>query len=110
MCQTVATTLFRNGTVWTGSSGPTVDAVLVDGGVVVAVGEAARAMAAEQEPAEVDLEGGFLMPSFGDGHAHPLLGGLEFVGPAVRPCSSVAEVVEAVRRFAAEHPNDEWIV
>jgi predicted amidohydrolase YtcJ len=50
------------------------------------------------------------MPSFGDGHAHPLLGGLEFVGPAVRPCSSVAEVVEAVRRFAAEHPNDEWIV
>jgi len=110
MCQTVAMTLFRNGTVWTGSSGPTVDAVLVDGGVVVAVGEAARAMAAEQEPAEVDLEGGFLMPSFGDGHAHPLLGGLEFVGPAVRPCSSVAEVVEAVRRFAAEHPNDEWIV
>jgi predicted amidohydrolase YtcJ len=67
-------------------------------------------MAAEQEPAEVDLEGGFLMPSFGDGHAHPLLGGLEFVGPAVRPCSSVAEIVEAVRRFAAEHPNDEWIV
>ena len=110
MCQTVAMTLFRNGTVWTGGSGPTVDAVLVDGGVVVAVGEAARAMAAEQEPAEVDLEGGFLMPSFGDGHAHPLLGGLEFVGPAVRPCSSVAEVVEAVRRFAAEHPNDEWIV
>ncbi|MDT5113261.1 MAG: hypothetical protein QOE20_5151 [Mycobacterium sp.] len=110
MCQTVATTLFRNGTVWTGASGPTVDAVLVDGGVVVAVGEAARAMAAEQEPAEVDLEGGFLMPSFGDGHAHPLLGGLEFVGPAVRPCSSVAEIVEAVRRFAAEHPNDEWIV
>jgi predicted amidohydrolase YtcJ len=110
MCQTVATTLFRNGTVWTGASGPTVDAVLVDGEVVVAVGEAARAMAAEQEPAEVDLEGGFLMPSFGDGHAHPLLGGLEFVGPAVRPCSSVAEIVEAVRRFAAEHPNDEWIV
>jgi predicted amidohydrolase YtcJ len=110
MCQTVATTLFRNGTVWTGASGPTVDAVLVDGGVVVALGEAARAMAAEQEPAEVDLEGGFLMPSFGDGHAHPLLGGLEFVGPAVRPCSSVAEIVEAVRRFAAEHPNDEWIV
>jgi predicted amidohydrolase YtcJ len=106
----VATTLFRNGTVWTGASGPTVDAVLVDGGVVVAVGEATRAMAAEQEPAEVDLEGGFLMPSFGDGHAHPLLGGLEFVGPAVRPCSSVAEIVEAVRRFAAEHPNDEWIV
>src|SRR6195952_3869510 len=110
MCQTVATTLFRNGTVWTGASGPTVDAVLVDGGVVVAVGEAARAMAAEQEPAEVDLEGGFLMPSFGDGHAHPLLGGLEFVGPAVRPCSSVEEIVAEVRKYAEANPDEEWIV
>ena len=38
------------------------------------------------------------MPSFGDGHAHPLLGGLEYVGPAVRPCTSVDEIVAEVRR------------
>ena len=50
------------------------------------------------------------MPSFGDGHAHPLLGGLEAVGPPIRPCRSVAEIVEAVREIAETHPDEEWIV
>ncbi len=50
------------------------------------------------------------MPSFGDGHAHPLPGGLEAVGPQVRQCKSVDEIVAEVSRFAAEHPDDEWIV
>src|SRR5262249_57733804 len=59
---------------------------------------------------EVDLAGGFLMPSVGDGHAHPLPGGLEAVGPQVRKCKSVDEIVAEVKRFAAEHPDDEWIV
>lgn len=106
----MATTLFRNGTVWTGASGPTVDALLIDDGVITEVGQAALSAAAESGATEVDLAGGFLMPSFGDGHAHPLLGGLEFVGPAVRPCTSVAEIVEAVRSYAEAHPDEEWIV
>ena len=50
------------------------------------------------------LGGGFLMPSFGDGHAHPLYGGLESAGPAVRPCKSVDEIVTAVKTFAADNP------
>jgi predicted amidohydrolase YtcJ len=104
----VASTLFRNGTVWTGAGEPTVGALLVSDGVIAAVGDVALAAA---EGAEVvDLMGGFLMPSFGDGHAHPLLGGLEYVGPAVRPCSTVDEIVEAVRRFAKDNPDEEWIV
>jgi predicted amidohydrolase YtcJ len=111
MCQIVAMTLFHNGTVWTGGSGPTVAAILVDGDVIAAVGDAARARAAEHpDTVEVDLDGGFLMPSFGDGHAHPMLGGLEYVGPAVRPCSSVEEIVAAVRKYAGANPDEEWIV
>ena len=50
------------------------------------------------------------MPSFGDGHAHPLYGGLESAGPAVRPCKSVDEIVSAVAKYAAEHPDDDWII
>jgi predicted amidohydrolase YtcJ len=103
-------TLFRNGTVWTGTSGPTVGALLVDGDVIVAAGDAALAKAAAPDVTEVDLEGGFLMPSFGDGHAHPMLGGLEFVGPAVRPCSSVEEIVAEVRKYAEANPHQGWIV
>lgn len=103
-------TLFRNGTVWTGTATES-DALLITDDLVTAVGQEARDLTVgHADVVEVDLDGGFLMPSFGDGHAHPLLGGLEYVGPAVRPCTSVAEIVEAVRVYAEAHPEQEWIV
>jgi predicted amidohydrolase YtcJ len=105
---TVSSTFFRGGTIWTGVNGQTTDALLVVDGTVQALGEAAYGQAEGAE--DVDLGGGFLMPSFGDGHAHPLPGGLEAVGPQVRQCKSVDQIVAEVKRFAAEHPDDEWIV
>lgn len=98
-------TLFSGGTIWTGTD--TTDALLVSDGVVVAVGAQAHAADADER---VDLAGGFLMPSFGDGHAHPLYGGLEAVGPQVRPCTSVDEIVAVVKTYADAHPGQEWIV
>lgn len=98
-------TLFRCGAIWTPIT--TTDALLVSDGVVQAVGDRAREHAADEQ---IDLEGGFLMPSFGDGHAHPLYGGLESAGPAVRPCTSVDEIVTAVKDYAAAYPEQEWIV
>lgn len=100
----MSSTLFTGGTIWTGD-GDT-DALLVTDGVVTATGRAAQ----RDDAQVVDLSGGFLMPSFGDGHAHPLYGGLEAVGPAVRACGSVDEIVTAVRRYADAHPDEEWIV
>jgi predicted amidohydrolase YtcJ len=104
----VSSTFFHGGTIWTGVDGTETDALLVVDGTVQTLGEAARAQAEEAD--DVDLDGGFLMPSFGDGHAHPLPGGLEAVGPQVRQCKTVDEVVAEVKRFAADHPDDEWIV
>lgn len=98
-------TLFSGGTIWTGTR--TTDALLVRDGVVVAFGAQARAADTDDR---VDLGGGFLMPSFGDGHAHPLYGGLESVGPQVRSCGSVDEIVAAVQAYAEAHPEQEWIV
>jgi predicted amidohydrolase YtcJ len=103
----VTATIFTGGVIWTGAGSET-DAVLVVDGTVQALGDDARARAAAAD--EVDLAGGFLMPSFGDGHAHPLYGGLESAGPAVRPCKSVDEIVSAVSSYAADHPNDDWII
>ena len=100
-------TLFTGGVVWTGS-GDT-DAVLVSGGTVRATGERARQAAKASDAITVDLDGGFLMPSFGDGHAHPLYGGLEQTGPAVRQCASVDEIVSVVAKYASENPDQEWI-
>ena len=101
-------TLFTGGVIWTGAQNT--DALLVIGGEVRATGERARNLA-ESTPnvADVDLAGGFLMPSFGDGHAHPLYGGLEAAGPAVRPCGSVDEIVAAVKQYAEQHPELDWI-
>ena len=102
----VPSTLFRGGTIWTGVNGQATDALLIVDGAVRALGEAAHQQAQGAE--DVDLGGGFLMPSFGDGHAHPLPGGLEAVGPQVRACKSVDEIVAEVKSFAAEHPDDEF--
>jgi len=104
-----ATTLFTGGVIWTGSAD--VDALLVADGVVRAVGDQAHALASETPSAEqVDLDGGFLMPSFGDGHSHPLYGGLEAAGPPVRDCGSVDDIVLAIKQFAADNPDQDWIV
>lgn len=101
-----AATLFHGGTIWTPMTTPT-DALLIADGVVRAIGEQAKAQHADKQ---VDLDGGFLMPSFGDGHAHPLYGGLESAGPPVRQCQSIDEIVLAVKEYAAAHPEQEWIV
>lgn len=92
-----------------GPGRPDESAVLVVDGRVAAVGEEAID-AAPGETQVLDLAGGFLMPAFGDGHAHPMFGGLEECGPQVRGCSSVDEIVAEVRRFAEAHPDQEWIV
>jgi predicted amidohydrolase YtcJ len=107
---------FHNGTIWLGSAGETSDALLVVDGIVAAVGSALVAdslaeasLASRADVERVDLDGGFLMPAFGDGHAHPIFGGLEAEGPQVRSCASVDEIVAEVRRFAAANPDIEWI-
>ncbi len=103
----VTATIFTGGVIWTGPGRQT-DTLLVVDGVVRALGDEAASSAAAAE--KVDLGGGFLMPSFGDGHAHPLYGGLESAGPAVRPCKTVDEIVSAVKHYAHDHPDEEWIV
>jgi predicted amidohydrolase YtcJ len=96
---------FRGGTVWTGlAERPVADSLVVrDGRITGFDRPAGRA-------AEVDLAGGFLLPAFGDGHAHPILAGLEPQGPLIGGLASVREIVAAVREYAVAHPHDEWIV
>ena len=104
-----AATIFTGGVIWTGTENA--EALLVIDGTVRAIGDQAHALASTMPAVEsVDLGGGFLMPSFGDGHAHPLYGGLEAAGPPIRGCGSVDEIVLAVKQFAAENPDQDWII
>lgn len=104
----MSSTLYRNGIFWTGLAGSaTFDGMLVVDGRIAAVGRDALAADADDV---MDLGGRFVMPSFGDGHAHPMFGGREAFGPAVTNVETVEGVVAAVARFAAEHPELPWIV
>ena len=101
--------VLHGGTVVTGLPGaPRARAVAVhDGGVVALDRDALDLLPGATS--KLDLDGGAVLPSFGDGHVHPLWGGVELAGPAVREATSVAQVVEAVRRWAQAHPEVEWV-
>ena len=101
--------LLAGGTIRTGDAArPTASAVAVSAGLVTGLDADAQA---DRGPGTtvVDLAGGALLPSFGDGHVHPMWGGLELGQAPIRDCASVAEVVEAVRAFAADHPDEPWV-
>lgn len=98
-------TRFFNGRIWDGRSGSTLASSLtIENGYVVGVDEDGNA------DREIDLAGKFVMPSFADGHAHPLFGGREAQGPAVTGLAGIEATVEAVGRYASEHPDEAWIV
>ena len=101
--------LFTGGTVRTGVPGAAAaSALAVAGGRVLALGQ--DALASRGPRTEVtDLAGGALLPSFGDGHVHPLLGGLGLRGVPVRQARSVPEILAAVAAWAAEYPDAEWV-
>ncbi len=101
--------LFTGGTVRTGVPGAAATSALaVAGGRVLALGRDAVASRGPQTEV-TDLAGGALLPSFGDGHVHPLLGGLGLRGVPVREARSVDEILAAVAAWAAAHPDAEWV-
>ncbi|MFF9564815.1 amidohydrolase [Leifsonia sp. NPDC014704] len=106
----MSTTVFTGGTILSSYRSDAVEhtAVAVEDGRIIAAGAEALALRDTADEA-VDLLGGVLAPAFGDGHAHPLQGGLEKLGPQVRSCASVDEIVACVQEWADAHPEQEWI-
>src|SRR5215208_3531905 len=101
--------VFTGGTVRTGASdAPVHGALAVVDGRISALGAAALA-ARGPRTTVVDLAGGALLPAFGDSHVHPVMGGLGLHGVPVRNRESAEDIVEAVRHWAEEHPDAEWI-
>lgn len=93
------------GRIWCPVQGR-LSAVAIQDGRVVALGDDALALP-DAEVREVD---GLLLPAFGDGHAHPLFGGLEADGPDIRSQDSIKGIVSSVGEYAAAHPELEWIL
>jgi predicted amidohydrolase YtcJ len=102
----MTTTVFTNMTVWTGERNDVVEGhvTVVDGRVTSVAPGAYRAAYGGADDV-VDLAGGFLMPAFGDGHAHPVFGALEELGPRIKGAKTVDEIVKAVADYALAHPG-----
>lgn len=88
----------------------TSDAIAFRGDRVAALGAEAIALTEQTDATVVDLAGGTLVPGIGEGHAHPVLGGLEAAGPNVRAAADLQGIIDAVAEWKREHPEAEWIV
>ncbi|WP_432479008.1 amidohydrolase [Nocardioides sp. GXQ0305] len=100
--------LLTGGSVFDGYRHLGAASVLVEEGRVAAVGEVPpeRARGAEV----VDVAGGLVSPGFTDAHVHPIQGGLERLRCDLTPWSTREDYLEAIGRYAADHPELPWIV
>ncbi len=86
------------------------EAVGIKAGRIAAVGPA-RELERLAGPSTrvIELEGRTVLPGFQDAHLHPLDGGLLAVVCNLHETNSAAECLEVIARYAAEHPEREWI-
>jgi len=101
----------ENAIVWTGHRLPDgsifqSDAVQVTDGRIVALGATARHFDSDHV---IDAAGGFVAPAFGDGHVHPIFGGLEREFAPVRDHATPQGIANAVGAWAQDHPDEQWI-
>lgn len=84
-------------------------AVAVAGGRIVAVGHDVSDLVGPDTEV-VDLAGRLLVPGFQDAHVHPVSGGLELLRCDLGDASTEPEYLDTVARYAASHPDEEWIL
>ena len=90
---------------------PRAEAMAVVDGRIAAVGGLDEARAAAGSSAAVlDLGGATVLPGLVDSHNHMLWTGLATQLVDLSSARSVADVVQAVRVWAGEHPEVEWVV
>ena len=90
--------------------GPT--AVAIREGRIAWVGSDAQALRDWRSPATevLDARGGLIVPGFDDAHIHVLSGGRSLSRVNLYPLATVDEIQRRIREYAAERPEDEWIL
>jgi predicted amidohydrolase YtcJ len=103
--------VFRHGAVYTVDGARSwAEAVAVSGGRIVFVGaDVAAAPWIGGSTKVVDLAGKMILPAFHDSHVHPISGGIEALQCDLHGLESVEAVLDAIRTYAAKHPDAKWI-
>lgn len=107
----LADLVFTNGAVYTVDAARRwARAVAVRGGRIVAVGtdDDVRDLVGSKTVVH-DLEGRMVLPGFQDAHCHPPSAGLQMIQCDLSDAYTAAEYERIVRRYAEEHPDEEWI-
>jgi predicted amidohydrolase YtcJ len=85
------------------------EALAIDKGKIVAVGNEADIMSAYRSPHTVDAGGKFIFPGFIDAHAHFVAYGNSLFQVDLTGAGSWSEVLQRVVKFASAHPGLAWI-
>jgi predicted amidohydrolase YtcJ len=103
---------FVNGAVYTvDATRSWAQAVAVREGRIIAVGTDADVRTHVGQATEiVDLASKMLVPGFQDAHVHPVGGGLDMLQCDLHDLSSEEEYLRAIRTYAEDHPEREWIL
>jgi predicted amidohydrolase YtcJ len=104
-------TVLLNANVYTvNEAQPTAEAVAIDDGSIVYVGDMAGAeRLIGAETTVHDLEGQLLLPGFIDTHVHPLLGGGYATALSLDTFGTTESWVEAIGAYASANPDKEVI-
>lgn len=103
--------VFRGGGVYTVNAARSwAEAVAVRAGRIVYVGaDAGVASWIGPQTRLIDLHGKMLLPGFHDVHVHLVGGGIELGECNINDLTTLEQILDAVRRFAEQHPEKKWI-
>ncbi len=106
-----ATLVLVNGKVWTENPAqPQAEAVAIDGGKILAVGDTAAIRAlAGPKTVVVDLQGRRVVPGFNDAHVHLIGGGDSAASVQLGDADSPEEFRRRVAAFARTQPKGAWL-
>jgi predicted amidohydrolase YtcJ len=104
--------ILYNGNIWTvNASQPRAQAVAIAGGRFLAVGSTEEVLALAAGGAKkLDLAGNTVLPGFIDAHTHPAMAGLDHLRMVDCDLRSIADILSALRKRAAQTPAGEWVL
>ncbi|MEZ4417386.1 MAG: amidohydrolase [Gemmatimonadota bacterium] len=102
--------LLRGGRVWVGADEPSVEAIAIRDGRVVALGTAADLASLVGSSTEiVELDGRTVLPGLIDAHVHFIQGGFQLSSVDLRSADSPEEFTRRLAEFAGTRPAGTWI-
>jgi predicted amidohydrolase YtcJ len=104
--------ILHNANIWTvNPNQPRAEAAAISGGRFLAVGsnDGVLALAAGRAK-KIDLAGNTVLPGFIDAHTHPAMSGLDHLRMVDCDLRSIADILSALRKRAAQTPPGEWVL